>query len=90
MSGLWRTLKPGDVVRMADMPPEYDRPESLHDDTRSIYQYLIDSRMLLVVAYMDELNYPWVRFEYVADDGQLEYHSLMLNHGGLELVSRRT
>ena len=84
---LWQTLRVGDQVRIVQMPPEYSRPDSLHVDTRSIYQYLIDTGLVLTVAKVDEWDCPWVDFEHLDDDGVMGYHSLMLNHGGLAVVS---
>ncbi|MEX2168950.1 MAG: hypothetical protein WD851_06550 [Pirellulales bacterium] len=86
---LWRTLQPGDVLRIVHLPCEFSLQEyTMHAETRVAYQHLIRTRQELSVSYLDEQGYPWIKFTIESQEHGTEYHSLMLNHDGLELVSR--
>jgi hypothetical protein len=84
---LWRTLCKNDRVRIVHLPNEFSGPEyTLHPDTSAAYRHVIDSREVLTVSHVDEDGYPWVDFTMIAGDGVTHYHSLMLNHDGIERV----
>jgi hypothetical protein len=56
----------------------------MHDETRAAYRHLIDTQHVLCVSRIDDDGYPWVEFTIETEDGETEYHYLMLNHDGLE------
>lgn len=86
---LWRSLQPGDILRIVHLPCEFSQQEyTMHAETLAAYQYLIQSGQKLTVSYMDEDGYPWIKFTMESQDNGIEHHSLMLNHDGLELVRK--
>ncbi len=85
MSELWQELKAGDRVRFTHMPTEFDTPGYLlFPETRAAYQHVIDSGLAYEVRI--DHDFPWIDFELIADDGETEYNSLMINHDGFERV----
>ena len=58
----------------------------MHDETRAAYRHLIETQQELLVSHIDDDGYPWTKFTIESLEGDLEYHSLMLNHDGLELI----
>jgi hypothetical protein len=85
---LWRTLQRGDRVRIVHYPREFSGHEyTMHKETRDVYQFLIESTKLLTIDRIDNDGYPWVEFEIAGANGEIEYHSLMLNHDGLQRVT---
>ena len=88
---LWRDLQVGDRVQIVHYPCEFSEHEyTMHDETRDAYQYLIESGLILEVNKLDNDSYPWVDFEIVNRHSQVEYHSLMLNHDGIQRVVEST
>lgn len=84
---LWRKLRHGDRVKIVHLPLEFSTQEyTLHDETQAAYRYLIDNEVVLCVTEIDDQGFPWVDFTMEATDGETEYHSLMLNHDGIQLV----
>jgi hypothetical protein len=84
---LWHDLKVGDRIQTVHLPFEFAEHEyTLHDETRNAYQNLIESKAILAISKIDDDAYPWVDFEIVNEHGQVEYHSLMLNHDGIQRV----
>jgi hypothetical protein len=61
----------------------------MHDETRAAYRHLIETKEVLTVSQLDEYGYPWVEFEITDTNGEIEYHSLMLNHDGIQRVDER-
>jgi hypothetical protein len=88
---LWRALKPGDRVHIVHYPCEFSGHEyTLHEETHAAYRHLIETRKVLVVNRIDEDGYPWVEFEVSDVNGGIEYHSLMLNHDGIERLDENS
>lgn len=82
---LWHSLRVGDRVLVVHYPCEFsDHDYTMHDETRDAYRQLIESRQLLTVSRIDDDGYPWVEFEITGKNGRLEYHSLILNHDGIQ------
>ena len=70
------------------MPSEFSLPGyQLHDSTREIYQKLIDEKLVLQIRNIDEFGCPWIEYNFIGEKGK-EHHALMLNHDGIEVVSR--
>jgi hypothetical protein len=87
MSDLWRDLHIGDKVRIIDWPQEMHK-ERLHEDTRELYEWLIETKRVLTIITIDEWGLPYG--EIVRSVDSIEYHeSLALNHGGLEIVAQK-
>lgn len=86
MSEVWRDFRIGDRICIVQFPAEFSQPGYfLHDDTRVLYEHLIDKRVVLMVENVDEWNVPWVA--YVSHkEGDEEYHTIAVNHGSLERV----
>lgn len=88
MDDLWRTLRIGDRVRIAHMPQDFaGAPDTyrLHDETRELYEHLIAENAILTVTEIDDWDAPWIDYTWVRN-GIEEFHSLGLNHDGLERV----
>lgn len=82
---LWQRLQPGDRVRIVHYPCEFSEHDyTMHDETRTAYRHLIETKEVLTVGYVDDDGYPWVEFEISDPNGGIKYHSLMLNHDGIE------
>lgn len=82
---VWQRLQPGDCVRIVHYPCEFSKQDyTLHDETRAAYRHLIETKEVLTVGYLDDDGHPWVEFETSDPNGEIEYHSLMLNHDGIE------
>lgn len=99
---LWKTLKPGDRVKVVSWPTEFDLPDHcLHEETREAYEWLLSRRYVLTIDHTEYYNekglpcsqtesvdgqaYPWADF-IITTYGVDVHHSVMLNHGGLELI----
>ena len=86
----WQALKPGDRVRLTEYPSEFLRPGIyMHRDTVRVYKRLVARGRSLRVAWIDEDGHPWIECRFRRKNGKWEYHSLMLNHGGLVRVRKR-
>lgn len=86
MEELWRTLKVGDKVRMVCWPPELS-VDTTPRYTHQVCQWLIDTKHVMTITKIDELEMPWGSFKRREAHGMV-HHSLLLNHGGLEVVRR--
>lgn len=86
---LWKALNLGDRVRVVSWPTEFDQPDyCLHEETREAYEWLLARRCVLTidrVEYHDGQSYPWADFT-ITTYGVDAYHTMMLNHSGLELI----
>jgi hypothetical protein len=84
---LWHSLKIGDRVRIVAWPRELHE-DRMHADTLELYKWLIDTGNVLEIVKLDELGAgPWGKIIRMVD-GVEHFESLLLNHGGLELVSK--
>jgi hypothetical protein len=87
---LWRTLKVGDRVRIAEIPPEFlQTGYFVHRSTMKVYKKLISRGRPLRVVDIDELGLPWIQCRFRRKDGRWECHFLAINHGGLVRVLSR-
>jgi hypothetical protein len=84
MRDLWRTLKVGDRVRVIFWPPELHE-DRLHQETRELYRWLIDTKSVLAIVRIDELGLPEGKVCRSVNGAQ-RFEFLLLNHGGLEVV----
>lgn len=80
---LWKELKAGDHIKIASWPNEFLDSSTFHEETEEVYRHLIESQRVLKVDRLEANQFPWVEFVRVVD-GVEEYHSLLLNHGGIE------
>lgn len=86
---LWRELKTGDRIRLAEMPPEFARPGYyLHPETRLVYRKLLAQRRPLRICEVDENGRPWIHCRFWRRN-RWEYHWLMIDHGGIVRVQPR-
>jgi hypothetical protein len=84
MTDFWRVLRVGDTVRVVAWPQELYE-DRLHNETRELYKWLIDTRTVLRIVEIDAWGLPYGEvFRVVGHTKQAEY--LALNHGGLEIV----
>lgn len=61
----------------------------MHADTLDFYKWLIDTGNVLEIVKMDEQGAgPWGEIIRIVD-GVEHFERLLLNHGGLELVSEQ-
>jgi hypothetical protein len=83
MSELWRSLKIGDQVRVIAWPLEL---HTLHPETEEVYRWLIETGNVLTVERFDHLGLPYGVVSRTVDGLRLT-ESLLLNHGGLQIVT---
>jgi hypothetical protein len=87
MDELWRSLNVGDEVRVVTWPNEM-LEDRLHEETRELYRWLINTQTLLTIVKIDEWGLPFGKT--CRNIGGVEYSEyLALNHSGLEVVGRR-
>lgn len=87
---LWRSLRVGDRIRIAEFPPEFLRPGyCLHRDTIAVYRKLVARRRPLRIGWIDEWKMPWVQCRFRRKDGRWQHHTLAVNHGGIVRVKFR-
>lgn len=87
MDELWRTLRVADRVRIVHIPQDFaSAPDTyrLHPETEELYRHLVAQSAVLTVKEIDDWNVPWIDYTWVRPDGTEEFHSLGLNHDGLE------
>jgi hypothetical protein len=80
----WRSLQLGDNIRITRMPSEVWAP---HGETKAQFEYLVHSRLVVKVARIDEMGYPWIEYTRLSDEGAMIYESMMINHDDVEVVS---
>ena len=86
---LWRTLKPGDRVRLVHLR-EFLQPDYvIFPETMRVYKKLLARRKPLRIGGIDEYGHPWVLVRFRRKNGSLEEHWLSLNHDWLVLVRPR-
>lgn len=85
---LWRSLRPGDQVRLKEVPREFLEPDYfLCPDTLEVYEHLVATGAVLTIKSVDpEDALPWTEYRWSRRGGPTEYHYLALNHGGIALV----
>jgi hypothetical protein len=82
---IWRELTVGDRVRIVTYPSDFYQPGYyVHAETAEVYRHLIAEKAILTVHRIDEFGSPWVEYCWTIEDGETEWHSLMVNHTGLE------
>jgi hypothetical protein len=80
----WRSLRVGDQIRIAGMPSEV---WAQHDETKAQFEYLVHSHLIVKVARIDEMGYPWIEYTRSSDEGAMIYESMMINHDDVKVVS---
>ena len=84
----WQSLRVGDRIRITHLPPEFLKPDyTLLDETRELYERLIERREILTVSEICDHKLPWVSYEQTMDDGVIVYHSLAVDDNSWELVT---
>lgn len=86
---LWKKLKPGDRVVVTRLPEECARSDSGYNETQFAYEWLIARRYVLTIDHLETVDgvaYPWTSDFVVETYGVKEWHSLLVNHDGLERV----
>jgi len=89
MDDFWRSLQPGDLVRIIHVPREFaSAPDTylLHDETRELYEHLVAESAILRITEIDDWGVPWIDYTWIRS-GVEEFHSLGLNHDGLASAS---
>lgn len=84
MSENWRTLKPGDRIRLVCVPESdlQQRKRELRDGaemagwTADTLERILNLDPVVTIDRVDEYGMPWFEYELVGDDGRTEYHSL--------------
>jgi hypothetical protein len=84
MSENWRTLKPGDRIRLLCVPESdlRQRERELQDGaemagwTADTLERILSIDPVVTIDHVDEFGMPWFRYELVGDEGRIEYHSL--------------
>jgi hypothetical protein len=90
MTELWRTLRVGDRVRLAEYPPEFlQKGYHILPETVRVYKKLLARGRPLRVFRIDEYGHPWVQCRFRRRDGRWEHHWLAFNHDGLVRVKKR-
>ncbi|MFC0119859.1 hypothetical protein [Pseudoalteromonas xiamenensis] len=54
--------------------------------TAQVYQMLVDSRLLWKVWYIDEHDNIWVEVQFMNDDGEPEFHTIVVDEGTFEKI----
>ncbi|WP_339749858.1 hypothetical protein [uncultured Rubinisphaera sp.] len=86
----WRDLRVGDRIRITHIPPEFLKPNyTFPDETRELYEHLIEHRENLTVHEICDHSLPWVSYEQTMDDGEVVYHALAVDDDSWELVTGR-
>lgn len=82
MKPLWKTLRVGDRIRFLDMPSEFSKPGyHVAQETKTVYQKIIESRRTVRVFQIDEHGAPWVSRGFRERDG-MHRHTLRIDHDG--------
>ena len=88
MTEPWRSLRIGDRIRIIHIPGEFLQVGYMfHDDTRALYEHLIDRGEILTVDEFCEQGIPWISYDQTMSDGEILYHSLAVNDDSWELVT---
>jgi hypothetical protein len=86
---LWRSLEPGDRVRLVHLREFLQPGYLIYPETLRVYRKLLARRRPLRIAGIDEWGHPWVVVRFRRRNGQWESHWLSLNHDGLVRVRPR-
>lgn len=88
MNKPWQSIRIGDRIRITHIPPEFLKPGfTFPEETRELYEHLIERQEILTVDEICEHNLPWVSYEQTTDDGEIVYHSLAVDDDSWELVT---
>lgn len=91
MSSDWHQPEIGDRIRIVRMPTDDDgREQTLHAETRVLYQPLIERGRSLRISRIDGGGLPWIECRFKLPDGRWEYHYLMINDNSWVPVIPRT
>lgn len=74
------------LVKITDVPADLkEASEDINSalyNTYRIYQMLVDSNFLWRVWYIDdEYDQTWVEVNFINDDGESEFHTIMIDEG---------
>ena len=80
----WRTLKPGERIRLLCVPVSdlRQRERELQDGaemagwTADTLERILSIDPVVTIDHVDEYGMPWFEYELVGNDGRIEYHSL--------------
>lgn len=84
MSENWRTLKPGERIRLLCVPESdlQQRERQLRDGvnepglTADTLERILSLDPVVTIDHVDDYGMPWFEYELVGDDGRIHYHSL--------------
>ncbi|WP_428306594.1 hypothetical protein [Lacipirellula sp.] len=84
MTEVWRTLKPGDRIRLLRVPDSdlRQREQELLTGaemagwTADTLERIISLDPVVAIDHVDEYGMPWFEYELVGEDGRVDYHSL--------------
>ncbi len=90
MSDSWRRLLVGDRIRITHIPEEFLQPGyTFPACTRRLYEHLIAERAILTIDRIDdddEWQLPWIDYDWVTGDGEVEHHTLAVDDSSWEIV----
>ncbi|MCV2885606.1 hypothetical protein OE749_12975 [Aestuariibacter sp. AA17] len=69
-----------------DLQKAAEDPDSDLYSTYMIYQRLVNSSLLWRVWYIDEHGQHWLEVNFVNDDGEAEFHTIVVDEGTYERV----
>ncbi len=73
-----RELRPGDAIRILDIPGRDVPGYLLFDETRALYERLIQKRTALRIHHINDLGYPYICYQLRDESGGWVYHDLMI------------
>lgn len=84
MSENWRTLKPGEHIRLLCVPEsdlqqrerELQVGAEMAGWTADTLERILSLDPAVTINCVDEYGMPWFEYELVGDDGWIEYHSI--------------
>ncbi len=86
---LWRSLKPGDRVRLVHLREFLQPGYVIYPETMRVYKKLLARRRSLRIGGIDEYGHPWALVRFRRKNGRYETHWLSLNHDGLVRIRSR-
>lgn len=84
MTQTWRTLKPGDRIRLLCVPDSdlRQREQELLNGaemagwTADTLERIIALDPVVTINHVDEYGMPWFEYQLTGDGGRVDYHSL--------------
>jgi hypothetical protein len=87
MEGRWQSLRIGDRVRYIRIPGQSVPGYYMHEDTRRLFERLIEERVVITIASIDDFGTPWARCFVDEADASFEELAIVDADDTWELVS---